>query len=152
MEMVLMKKIFKVLVLIFMVTLLTGCGKKRAENMEQITTRLENLGYNVSEIHIEVPDKNISMIKIANNNLYQFEFIKFNSDENAKKVFQNDVDLFKKVNKKGKLKEKNDFDKFTQELSDTYNVVVRNKNIVVYISVNIEHKKDVNKALKELKF
>ena len=147
-----MKKIFKVLVLIFMVTLLTGCGKKRAENMEQITTRLENLGYNVSEIHIEVPDKNISMIKIANNNLYQFEFIKFNSDENAKKVFQNDVDLFKKVNKKGKLKEKNDFDKFTQELSDTYNVVVRNKNIVVYISVNIEHKKDVNKALKELKF
>ena len=147
-----MKKIFKVLVLIFMVTLLTGCGKKRAENMEQITTRLENLGYNVSEIHADVPDKNISMIKIANNNLYQFEFIKFNSDENAKEVFQNDVDLFKKVNKKGKLKEKNDFDKFTQELSDTYNVVVRNKNIVVYISVNIEHKKDVNKALKELKF
>ena len=57
-----------------------------------------------------------------------------------------------KANKKykGKLKSTKNYDKYIQETNDYYNVVSRNKNILIYVSVNIDNKKDIKKVLNEL--
>ena len=109
------------------------------------------MGFDVNEITDSIEDSNISVVRTANNRMYQIEYYVFKNEESAKLAFENNMKMFKANKKyKGKLKSAENYDKYIQETNDYYNVVSRNKNILIYVSVNIDNKKDIKKVLDEL--
>lgn len=146
-----MKRILKFLVVIFVLFTLSACGGKTALTDNEIKGKLTEMGFDVNEITDSIEDSNISVVRTANNRTYQIEYYIFKNDETAKLAFENNMKMFK-ANKKyeGKLKSDDNYDKYVQETNDYYNVVSRNKNILIYVSVNIDNKKDIKKVLNEL--
>ena len=97
-------------------------------------------------------DKNIKSVITANNGKYQIEFFTFNSKKNAKEAYNTNVKSFLANKNVKKEKNEDNYDKFTQELSDTYNVVIRLDNTLLYSSINLEYKNDLNKIIKKLNY
>lgn len=145
-----MKKIIKLFTCLLIIVTLSGCGSKKALKSNDIKNKLSNLGFTINDVTSYMEDKNIKNVITANNGKYQIEFYTFNSKEGAKKAYETNVKNFL-INKKNKKeKHEDNYDKFTQELSDTYNMVIRLNNTLLYSSINLEYKRDLNKTIKNL--
>lgn len=145
-----MKKIIKLFTCLLIIVTLSGCGSKKALKSNDIKNKLSNLGFTINDVTSYMEDKNIKNVITANNGKYQIEFYTFDSKEDAKKAYENNVKNFT-INKKNKKeKHEDNYDKFTQELSDTYNMVIRLNNTLLYSSINLEYKRDLNKTIKNL--
>ena len=147
-----MKKITKLLMFLFIIVLLSGCGSKKVLKTSDIKSKLSNLGFTTTDVTSYMEDKNIKSVITANNGKYQKEFYTFNSKKNAKEAYKTNVKSFLANKKDKKEKNEDNYDKFIQELSDTYNVVIRLDNTLLYGSVNLEYKKDLNKVIKNLNY
>ena len=147
-----MKKIIKILMFLFIIVALSGCGSKKVLKPSDVQNKLSSLGFSINDITNYMEDKNIKSVITANNGKYQIEFFTFNSKKNAKEAYNTNVKSF--LANKNVKKEKNEdsYDKFTQELSDTYNVVIRLDNTLLYSSINLEYKNDLNKVIKKLNY
>lgn len=145
-----MKKIIKLFTCLLIIVTLSGCGSKKALKSNDIKNKLSNLGFTINDVTSYMEDKNIKNVITANNGKYQIEFYTFDSKKDAKKAYETNVKNFS-INKKNKKeKHKDNYDKFTQELSDTYNMVIRLNNTLLYSSINLEYKRDLNKTIKNL--
>lgn len=146
-----MKRILKVLLVILALFTLSACGGKAILTDNGLNNKLIEMGFDTNDITDSIEDSNISVVRTANNRTYQIEYYVFKNDESAKLAFENNMKMFKANKKyKGKLKSAENYDKYIQETNDYYNVVSRNKNILIYVSVNIDNKKDVKKVLNKL--
>ena len=146
-----MKRILKVLLVILALFALSACGGKTILTDNGLNNKLIEMGFDTNDITDSIEDTNISVVRTANNRTYQIEYYVFKNDESAKLAFENNMKMFKANKKyKGKLKSAENYDKYIQETNDYYNVVSRNKNILIYVSVNIDNKKDVKKVLNKL--
>ena len=148
-----MKKYIKILIILPIVILLTACGKpKEALNKNNAMDLLSNNGFVVSDNVNYMEDKTVKTAFSAHNGKYQVEFYIFDSEKRAKEAYKGNKKTFDANGKKAK-EEKNDvYNKYIQELTDTYNVLTQIDNTLFYASVNIEYKKDINKVLKELNY
>lgn len=145
-----MKKIIKLFTCLLIIVTLSGCGSKKALKSNDIKNKLSNLGFTINDVTSYMEDKNIKNVITANNGKYQIEFYTFDSKGDAKKAYETNVKNFS-INKKNKKeKHEDNYDKFTQELSDTYNMVIRLNNTLLYSSINLEYKRDLNKTIKNL--
>ena len=145
-----MKKIIKLFTCLLIIVTLSGCGSKKALKSNDIKNKLSNFGFTINDVTSYMEDKNIKNVITANNGKYQIEFYTFDSKEDAKKAYETNVKNFT-INKKNKKeKHEDNYDKFTQELSDTYNMVIRLNNTLLYSSINLEYKRDLNKTIKNL--
>ncbi len=145
-----MKKIIKLFTCLLIIVTLSGCGSKKALKSNDIKNKLSNLGFTINDVTSYMEDKNIKNVITANNGKYQIEFYTFDSKKDAKKAYETNVKNFT-INKKNKKeKHEDNYDKFTQELSDTYNMVIRLNNTLLYSSINLEYKRDLNKTIKNL--
>ncbi len=145
-----MKKIIKLFTCLLIIVTLSGCGSKKALKSNDIKNKLSNLGFTINDVTSYMEDKNIKNVITANNGKYQIEFYTFDSKKDAKKAYETNVKNFS-INKKNKKeKHEDNYDKFTQELSDTYNMVIRLNNTLLYSSINLEYKRDLNKTIKNL--
>lgn len=145
-----MKKIIKLFTCLLIIVTLSGCGSKKALKSNDIKNKLSNLGFTINDVTSYMEDENIKNVITANNGKYQIEFYTFDSKEDAKKAYETNVKNFT-INKKNKKeKHEDNYDKFTQELSDTYNMVIRLNNTLLYSSINLEYKRDLNKTIKNL--
>lgn len=145
-----MKKIIKLFTCLLIIVTLSGCGSKKALKSNDIKNKLSNLGFTINDVTSYMEDKNIKNVITANNGKYQIEFYTFDSKEDAKKAYETNAKNFT-INKKNKKeKHEDNYDKFTQELSDTYNMVIRLNNTLLYSSINLEYKRDLNKTIKNL--
>lgn len=146
-----MKKIVIVFMLIISLFTLSACGKKQALSDSELSSKLTELGFDVNDITDSMEDSNISVVRTANNRKYQIEYYVFKSDDTAKNAYKNNVKLFSSNKKyEGKEEEKDNYEKYVQETDLYYNSVVRIDNTIIYVSVNIDHKKDVKKVLNKL--
>ena len=145
-----MKKIIKILMFLFIIVALSGCGSKKVLKPSDVQNRLSSLGFSINDITNYMEDKNIKSVITANNGKYQIEFFTFNSKKNAKEAYNTNVKSFLANKNVKKEKNEDNYDKFTQELSDTYNVVIRLDNTLLYSSINLEYKNDLNKIIKKL--
>lgn len=146
-----MKKALKIIVAIMIVFILTACGTKKALSDDELKTKLTQIGFDVNEITSSIEDSNISVVRTANNGKYQIEYYVFKNEDTAKTAYKNNVKMFSS-NKKYAGKQKNDdnYNKYVQETDDYYNVVTRVKDTLVYVSVNIDYKRDIKKVLNKL--
>lgn len=146
-----MKKILIIFMLVLSLFILSACGKKEALTDKQLTSELTELGFDVNDITDSMEDSNISTVKTANNRVYQIEYYIFKSEDAAKTAYKNNVKLFSSNKKyEGKEENKDNYEKYTQETDLYYNSVVRIDNTIIYVSVNINHKKDVKNVLSKL--
>lgn len=146
-----MRKTLKIIVAVMVVFILTACGTKKALSDDELKTELTQIGFDVNEITSSIEDSNISVVRTANNGKYQIEYYVFKSEETAKAAYENNVKMFSS-NKKYVGKETNDdnYNKYVQETDDYYNVITRVKDTLVYVSVGVDHKRDVKKVLNKL--
>lgn len=146
-----MRKTLKIIVAVMVIFILTACGTKKALSDDELKTKLTQIGFDVNEITSSIEDSNISVVRTANNKKYQIEYYVFKSEDTAKVAYENNVKMFSS-NKKYAGKETGDdnYNKYVQETDDYYNVVTRVKDTLVYVSVNVDHKRDIKKVLNEL--
>ncbi len=147
-----MKKIIKILMFLFIIVALSGCGSKKVLKPSDVQNKLSSLDFSINDITNYMEDKNIKSVITANNGKYQIEFFTFNSKKNAKEAYNTNVKSFLANKNVKKEKNEDNYDKFTQELSDTYNVVIRLDNTLLYSSINLEYKNDLNKIIKKLNY
>lgn len=148
-----MKKIFTLLMIAACLVTLCGCGKKESLKESEISKKLSNMGFNVTDVTDRMEDSNISIVKTANNGKYQIEYYVFKNKENTKTAFDSNVALFEEDKEhKGRQKNKDNYDRYDQKNDYYYNVVSRVDNILIYVSINKDYKNDVKKVLNKLGF
>lgn len=145
-----MKRFFRIFIFVFMALMLSACGDKKALTSSEITAKLSNNGFSITDVTSQMEDKSISYVASANNGRFQIEYYVFASEEDAKKAYKNNKESFESNKTKGKEKTGESYEKYTQKLSDTYNLITRVDNTLLYSSVNIEYKGDLNKVIKDL--
>ena len=74
-----MKKIIKILMFLFIIVALSGCGSKKVLKPSDVQNKLSSLGFSINDITNYMEDKNIKSVITANNGKYQIEFFTFNS-------------------------------------------------------------------------
>lgn len=145
-----MKKL-TIFMLVICVFMMSACGKKVALSDAEISSKLTSLGFDVNDVTEGMEDSNISVVRTANNGKYQIEYYVFKSEEASKKAYKNNVNMFVEDKKhKGTSKKQDNYDKYVQKTESYYNSVVRTGKTLIYISVNIDYKNDVNKVLNKL--
>ena len=148
-----MKKYIKLLSLVLIVFLITACGEEKVKlDTKRFTEKISNLEFVVSDNTKLIEDKTIKGAYSAHNGKYQIEFYIFKDEKRAKEAYTSNKKYLENNKKKGKEKEDNTYSKYVQELTDTYNVLTRVEDTLIYASVNIEYKKDLKKVLKELNY
>ena len=146
-----MKKFLKVILFTTVILTLCACGKKESLSQDEISSSLISQGFDVYDVSEQMEDSNVKKVLAANNGKYQIEYYSFAKDKYAKDAYESNKDTFNKASsKKGKEKSNENYNKYTQELSDTYNCLIRIDNTLVYLSVNIEYKSSAKKVLKNL--
>ena len=145
-----MKKFFKLFLTVIIILLACSCTKK-ASSSEDISKVLNENGYIIKDETNLIEDNNIEKLYIVTNNKYQFEYHVYKEKSVAKEKYEsNKIELKENSNKNITEKNKEDYDKLIQEHSDKYTVIVRNKKILLYSSINSEYKKEFKKILKKL--
>lgn len=150
-----MKKILSIMVCITIIICLSGCGKNDVLTTKNISEKMISEGFTANDVTNIINDSNIKEARAFNNGVYQFEYYVFKTDKLAKEAYKNNKEAFKKYKTKSS-KEKEDseknYSKYTLELTDTYDVVIRKKNTIIYASINVENKTNLNKMLGRIKY
>lgn len=150
-----MGKKLGLLLCILVLFVLTGCGKKEVLTAEKFEEVLTKEGFSVTDVTSALDDKTIKSVLTANNGIYQVEFYVTENDKRAKEIYENNRNVFKEnETKSSKQKEisKTDYEKYTFELENQYEVIIRNKNTMVYASLNSDNKKSLNKIIDKLNY
>ena len=148
-----MKKIALICIMVMSVFSLTGCGSKTALTSDEFNKILGDEGFAITDVTSQMEDSNIEVIAAANNGKYQLEYHVYKTNEAAKKAYDGNEKSFKsykKSNSKEKEIQTSSYDKYTLELSDEYKVISRIDNKLVYASISLEYKKDLDKLLDKL--
>lgn len=103
-----MKK--KILVILCMTFLLTGCFKKESLTVEQVKEKINDLGYQVYDVDLGLHENSEGILLIQDEK-FNSEYIVLNSIENAEELFESYVNSYQdykgKSNRESKSKAKN---------------------------------------------
>ena len=146
-----MKKIIKIMLCITLALTLCACGKKEEITSKQAKKIFESNSFSVYDSTSQMEDKDIKSIISANNGKFQVEFTVYNNEDGAKKLYDVNKKYFENSNKtKGSEVSSDGYIKYVQKLSDTYNVIEKVGNSVLYVSTSIEYKNEVKDIIKKL--
>lgn len=146
-----MKVLSKVLLVLAILFTLTACGKKEEITANDFNQIMREEGFYVTDISDEMEDTNISNVYTANNKEFQIEFYVFKSNDIAKQAYESNKDMFvQNKDYEGKEKSDDDYNEYTQETEDYYNVLKRVGKTLLYASVNVDYKVDVKSAINKL--
>lgn len=146
-----MKVLSKVLLVLAILFTLTACGKKEEITANDFNQIMREEGFYVTDISDEMEDTNISNVYTANNKEFQIEFYVFKSNDIAKQAYESNKDMFvQNKDYEGKEKSDDDYNEYTQETEDYYNVLKRVGKTLLYASVNVDYKGDVKSVINKL--
>lgn len=148
-----------VLVLAFFVLLtVTGCGNKEAISADDFKTKLEEKGYSVQDVTEQMSDveeiKNVYLAIDADSN-YQIEFYELASEDAAAAFFNENQEIFEKTKSSTNAETSvsvGNYSKYTLQGNNTYKVVSRIGNTVIYLDVDDSYKSKVQEVLKEIDY
>lgn len=147
-----MKKIIKLLIILPLLFVLTGCQDKKALNADEITKKMGELGFLVSDGTEMFEDEDIIKVLSFNNGKYQIEYHEYKTEEKAKESYKGNKNYFDLEAKKGKETSKKNYDKYVQSAKEEYHALTRVGNTFLYVSASIEYKDEIEKVLKELNY
>ena len=143
---VFMKKIIKLILVIFTAIMLTGCGK----DYNKLSYTKYNEYFKSKDGYVILDktsnyDYNITRYLEAGNGNVQVFFTEYQKTEDAKKEIE---DLYKNQ-KNYKFKEKDNYT-YVKNTKGTYFKLYRVDNVVINAVADKKYKKEVNKVLKDL--
>ena len=150
------KKIILSLLLLPCVFMLSGCFTQKSITADQFKNIMEKNGYEVIEStdqYKEIMKVKKSYIALYKNRKFQFELIEFDTIEEAIKIYEINKQKFEEkksnvanmyINLDGK-----NFSKYRCISGGKYMALTRVNNTLMYVDVNQEYEKEVNKAIKK---
>lgn len=147
-----MKKIIKLLIILPLLFVLTGCQDKKVLNADEITKKMGELGFLVSDGTEMFEDEDIIKVLSFNNGKYQIEYHEYKTEEKAKESYKGNKNYFDLETKKGKETSEKNYDKYVQSTKEEYHALTRVGNTFIYVSANVEYKSEIDKVLKELNY
>lgn len=147
-----MKKILILLMTIMFI--FTGCKSKEIDS-DNFKTYMEKQGFKIYDLSKQYSADLVSSAIMASNEEkgYEIEFLIFKSDDYAKNSFQINRTNFRDL--KGEKDEENsvseeEISKYYLITKDTYYLLSRKKNTLIYVTCDGSYKNDVDKILKDL--
>ncbi len=148
-----MKKL-KILSLLLITLLLTACGNKKAIDSDKFKSIMRDNNYYVVNSKEQFSEYDyIVESYIAESDNYQIEFYILQDDMNAKAFYDYNKEIFDAERTSISMYTSVDFtntNKYTLTLEDSYKVLSRINNTVIYVDVEKEYKNDINSILKKL--
>lgn len=150
------KKLFLSLLLLPCVFMLSGCFTQKSITADQFKNIMEKNGYEVIEStdqYKEIMKVKKSYIALYKDRKFQFELIEFDTIEEAIKIYEINKQKFEEkksnvanmyINLDGK-----NFSKYRCISGGKYMALTRVNNTLMYVDVNQEYEKEVNKAIKK---
>lgn len=143
-------------IIIVIISLFSLLNKESAITAEKFKTKMERKGYTVSDSTNYFKDYEfIEKVYIATDGKYQVEFYEFSSDESAIKFYKNNRIIFEKEkdeSSNGTEVSEDNYSKYTLNSEDKYKCLSRKENTVIFINVNTEYQKAVDKILDKLNY
>ena len=149
------KRLLLFLTFLFSVFLVTGCGTKTALEPNDFVDLIEQNGFkttNVKEQFSAYSQIQNAFVAQDTGMRYQLEYYQLDTEENAKKFFDGNKDIFEKMKNIKSHGEVNlgNYQQFTQDTDTAYSLLSRIDNTVIYANVKIEYKDEVKKIIKKL--
>ena len=148
-----MKRIkYLLLILLF---ILVGC-KKNSVTLDEFIDSAKYNGYIIEENktgYENYPDILDIYYAVNRENAYDIQFLKLNSDSYAKKFFLLNVDTVREnLDNMSYVKSKSlsNYEMYHAENDNTYYLVVRSKENIIYISAPINYINEIEEFLEEL--
>ena len=146
---------FKIALIIIILLISVGCSKNIVKKEDFLNIADYN-GYIIRENKDEYKGYNyIKNVYFAINRegMYFIQFLELDSDNNAKNFFEyNKVEFAKDntevINKKSY--KYNDYEFYHLETKDSYKLIIRSKNNIIYIDAPINYLEEINEFLDEL--
>lgn len=149
-----MKKIRNI-ILVLLIVLMVGCGKKDSITSDNFKEIMKDNDFYIldSKEQFSEYDYIKEALIAAYSDDYQIEFYVLEDDRNALAFYKYNKEIFEASKEDFSVYSNVDFDtnnKYTLVTEDSYKVISRIKNTVLYADVDKEYKNDVNKVIKKL--
>lgn len=149
-----MKKIRNI-ILVLLIVLMFGCGKKDSITSDNFKEIMKDNDFYIldSKEQFSEYDYIKEALIAAYSDDYQIEFYVLEDDRNALAFYKYNKEIFEASKEDFSVYSNVDFDtnnKYTLVTEDSYKVISRIKNTVLYADVDKEYKNDVNKVIKKL--
>ena len=144
-----MKRVFKLVVCVMVLILFSACGK-RVLTTKEFLKEISKTSFITTDITKRMKDGTIISAYAVNNGEYQFEYYEYKDSNSAINAYNNDKKTLNDDGNKIKETKNGEYTKSVKETEETYNVIVKNKNTLIYASVSKEYKRNLNKTLGKL--
>lgn len=140
-------------ILLLLIFILCGCQSKSALTPTEFKNIMTNNKYKVSNITDNYQyDRLFKSYKATKHN-YDIIYYKLNNKEQAINFYESsqvNLNLNKTNNKKETNVSTNNYNKYTLTTSDSYLILCRIDNTIIYSSVDIKYKNKVNSIIKKI--
>ncbi len=145
-----------VLVMLFSVLCLAGCGEKKSITPEDFRTITEAKGCTVVDIsdqYAEVKEISGAYVALIGEGEYQVEFYVLTTDEAAKRMYAGNKGIFENsivgASSHSSASLAN-YDSYKLTADGSYKVLSRIDNTMIYVDAPSEYKSEINSILKAL--
>ncbi len=139
--------------LILCLTSICGCGSKHPVTASEFNERMEEKGFNVSDVTDHVKVDYVEAINLAVADDYQIEFYVFSDNDSAASVMEQNRSMFEenKVSAANQInKNLGNYSFFSLQSDGVYRMVARIDNTMLYAVVDESHKDEIVEIIKEL--
>lgn len=153
-----MRKYTKFAVWVMVITgmiLLTGCSKKKLMTLEDFISHMEENGYTVADVSEQYDEDEFESVTIAydSDESYQFEFYVMTSDNGAKSVYNQLLNMFD-LEHSGTGSEVTvnlpDYSSYTRTVDGMHMHAERNESTVLYVEADSSKAEEIKAVVKEM--
>lgn len=147
------KKYLSMLVIVFSILLLTGCGEKPSITTETFVNTMTSSGYNVvdkKDERLEYDYITTVEVAVSQDYTHQIEFYVLSTEDYAKGFYTNNKTLFqaaKNASSQDAEESKSNYSKYALNTGDSYKVISRIGNTVIYADVAIDYHDEVKSII-----
>lgn len=148
------KKILALFILGVLLFTVTGCLDKKAITTEQFKKIAEKNNLIVTDVKNQFADFDYvyeATVAVSPEG-YQIEFYVLSDVTNAQGMYTKNKNRFESedTSSKKSVVNLNNYTKYTQQTKESYKVLSRIDNTMIYVSESVKNKDKINKILKEL--
>ena len=141
------KRILGVLLVVSMVLVLCGCSKKEAITADDFKSKMEDLGYKITDATGQFKGQTVDSVQLALKDDYQIEFYVLPSVEQAQSAYtqnKSNIENVKASVSTNKSLEIKNFSYYTRTTDSIYYVVSRVDNTFIYVAAKVEYKDEIS--------
>ena len=148
------KRICTIITLLLLMLSLVACGNKVAKTVDEFTSFMEGKNFITQNVTSTTQTNGLATaVIVALNDNYQVEYFAFKDNESGAGVFQHNKNLFdEKAPTKTLSTELNssNYNYYSFTSGDTYYMVSRIDNTMIYCVASKEYKDEINNIVDEL--